>query len=493
MPPGPARAPGRKGQGVAPVTEHPVREYQEDRMVGSPCHELTAFFDPRSVAVVGASKSEGKAGFRVLANIVEFGFRGNLYPVNPGASEVLGIPSYPSVSSLPEVPDLVIAVLPREKTRDLMLECADAGAGHVIIPAAGFSDVGEEGRRLEEAVMRVAREAGMRVMGPNSIGTISPSSGIATSIVSLERMRPGRVAMFGQTGLFSSGIARAINTSEKFGVSRVACLGNKADVDETDMLDYLREDPETAVICMYTEGVKDGCRFARSLRLAAGRKPVLLVKSGRTEEGRTAVASHTGALSGSDEIFSGLVDQCGAMRVGDFEEMLDLAKAFAMLPRAAGRGVGVVSITGAGCVLSADAVGGLDVELPAVSARFSEKMKQVSPSWVPYRNPADIWAAIEAYGSERSFTAASEAMLEEEAIDSLVVIFTLIPEARMDIAGMFSSLRRRFANKPVAAVLMGGDARMHADWKSSIEEVGVPTYPSPARALAAVAALSPRR
>lgn len=439
--------------------------------------------------MVGASRTEWKSGYRVLANIIEAGFEGGLYPVNPGAGEILGVRAYPDLARLPRTPDLVIAVLPRAQTRDLMLECAGAGVRHVIIPAAGFSDVGKEGRRLEEGVMEVARGAGIRVMGPNSIGTVSPSAGLATSIVSLDRMRPGTVALFGQSGLFSSGIARWINSGETFGVSRIACLGNKADVDEIDMLEYLRLDPETRVICTYTEGVTDGRGFAEALGRAAAEKPVLVLKSGGTSQGRNAVASHTGSLSGSDEIFDGMLRQYGGVRVEDFEEMLDCAKAFAMLPRPAGNGIGVVSITGAGCVLSADAAGRLGLALPQPSERFARRMSEVAPDWVPYRNPADIWAAIEAKGPERSFSLASAAMLEEGGIDALVVIFTVIPESEMDAATMFASLKERYPGRAIVSVLMAGDAQMLASWRSSIEGVGVPAYPSPARALKSLGAL----
>lgn len=439
--------------------------------------------------MAGASRNEWKSGHRVLANIIEAGFEGGLYPVNPGAGEILGVRAYPGLARLPETPELVVAVLPRAQTRDLMLECAGAGVRNIIIPAAGFSDVGEEGRRLEEGVMEVARGAGIRVMGPNSIGTISPSAGLATSIVSLDRMSPGTVALFGQSGLFSSGIARWINSGEKYGVSRIACLGNKADVDEIDMLEYLRRDPETRVICAYTEGVTDGRGFAEALKRAAVEKPVMVLKSGGTEQGGNAVASHTGSLSGSDEIFDGMLSQSGAVRVADFEDMLDCAKAFAMLPRPAGKGVGVVSITGAGCVLSADAAGRLGLPLPQPSERFARRMSEVAPDWVPYRNPADIWAAIEAKGPERSFSQACDAMLEESGIDALVVIFTVIPESAMDAAAMFASLKEQYPGKALVSVLMAGDADMLARWKRSIEGAGVPAYPSPARALRSLGAL----
>jgi acyl-CoA synthetase (NDP forming) len=450
---------------------------------------LESFFHPESVAVVGASRTPGKAGHTVVANILEFGFEGRVYPVNPTAGEILGLRAYPCLEEVPERPGLVIGVLPRQMTVGLMRQCAGKGVSHVIIPAAGFSDAGEEGRRLEEEVMAVARAAGIRVMGPNSIGTVCASGRIATSIVTLDRMRSGSISLFGQTGMFSSGIARWIDTTEHFGVSKIACLGNKADVDENDMLSYLGNDEETKVIGLYTEGVADGRKFTEVLGEVTARKPVLLLKSGRTEMGQKAIASHTGALSGSEEIYSGLINQTGAIRVNDFEELFDCAKAFETQPLPGGNRVGVVSITGVGCVLAADSAGLFGLELPQLSEGTLERMREVLPEWAPAANPADIWAGIEASGPERTYNVVGQAVVDEAGVDSLVVIFTLIPESKLDVVGLFDSMRERQPGKPLAAVLMAGDAGMHAEWKRMLESTGIPTYPSPERALRAIGAL----
>lgn len=451
--------------------------------------DLHSFFHPRSVAVVGASRTTGKAGHTVLANILEFGFEGGLYPVNPGVKEVQGIKAYASLRELTEVPEVVVAVLPRERTEALMKECASLGVKNVIIPAAGFSDVGDEGRRLEEAVMAVARSAGMRVMGPNSIGTVCTTHGFATSIVTLDRMRPGSLSLFGQTGMFSSGIARWINTVEHFGVSKIACLGNKADIDENDLLEYLGSDEETRVIGMYTEGVKDGARFASLLKSVARHKPVLVLKSGRTESGRRAIASHTGAMAGSDSIYAGLMKQTGAIRVSDFEEMLDCAKAFDMQPLPAGNRVGIVSITGVGCVLSADAAGQFGLEFPPLSEKTGDAVREGLPDWIPVTNPADIWAGIESKGAEKAYGSGMRAVAADPSIDSAMAIFTLIPESDMDVVSLFSSIRDAEGAKPLVAVLMAGDSTMYHEWKRALESAGFPTYPSPSRALRAIGAM----
>ncbi|MBU4175686.1 MAG: CoA-binding protein [Actinobacteria bacterium] len=450
---------------------------------------LDEFFHPGSVAVVGASRTPGKAGNTVVSNILEFGFEGRLYPVNPGAGDVLGLRCYEKLSDVPETPDLVVGVLPREKTPDLVLQCSRAGVRHLILPTAGFSDVGEEGRLIQEEILSLAREAGIRLMGPNSIGTVCTSGNLATSIVTLDRIREGGISLFGQTGMFSSGIARWIDTSEHFGISKIACLGNKADVDESDLLEYLSGDVETRVIGVYTEGVRGGARFARVLKDVASRKPVLVLKSGRTETGRRAIASHTGALSGSEGIFAGLIEQAGAVRVGDFEEMFDCARAFEWQPLPRGNRVGVVSITGVGCVLAADCAGEFGLEMPIPASATVARMRESMPRWVPAANPADIWAAIEAFGPESAYTTVSRALLDDDAVDSLVVIFTVIPEAEMDVKRLFERLKEDHPEKPLAAVLMAGDAGMRSQWKRSLETSGFPTYTSPERALRAIGAM----
>jgi|BarGraNGADG00312_2_1021985.scaffolds.fasta_scaffold00302_6 acyl-CoA synthetase (NDP forming) len=447
---------------------------------------LKDFFEPSSVAVVGASRTPGKGGHTIVANMLEFGFTGDIYPVNPSAGEILGLRVYPSLSDLPAAPDLVVAVLPRAQTADLVKECASAGVKSVIIPAAGFSDAGEEGRRLENDIMKIAAPAGMRVMGPNSIGTINTGSGLATSIVTLDRLRAGGMSVFGQTGMFASGIARWINTSEYFGIRKIACLGNKADIDENDLLAHLADDDGTKVVGMYTEGARDGARFLSVLRSAASKKPVLVLKSGRSETGRHAIASHTGALAGSESVYSGVIEQAGALRVDDFEEMFDCAKAFEWLPLPRGNRVGIVSITGVGCVLSADAAGKYGLEIPALQPETVERMREALPEWAPATNPADVWAGIESGGAEATYNKVAPALAADPSIDMLVAIFTLIPESSLDAAGLFSSLKSAHPDMPLAAVLMAGEADMHVAWKRSIEGIGVPAYSSPERALRAL-------
>lgn len=451
--------------------------------------DLDGFFYPASIAVAGASRTAGKAGNTVIRNILEFGFAGPVYPVNPGVSEILGLRAYPNLSALEAVPDLVIGVLPRGMAEGMMAECARIGVKNVIVPAAGFSDAGGEGRLLEDRLMSTARAAGISVMGPNSIGTVCTRGGLATSIVTLDRMREGNVSLFGQTGMFSSGIARWIETEEYFGVAKIACLGNKAGVDETDLLEYLGRDRESRVIGVYTEGVRDGRGFSQALARVAREKPVLILKSGRTDTGVKAISSHTGAMAGSDAVFAGMAEQAGAIRVGDFEEMFDLVKAFDFCPLPAGRGLGVVSITGLGCVLSADAADAAGLELPAPSAATLAGMREAVPGWVPVANPADIWAAIESCGAERGYMSVARALVDDPAVHSLVAIFTLIPESRMDEVSLFASLRERQPGKPMAAVLMAGDAVMRSEWKRGLETAGIPTYPSPERAVRAIASM----
>jgi acyl-CoA synthetase (NDP forming) len=307
--------------------------------------------------------------------------------------------------------------------------------------------------------------------------------------VTLDKLKPGGVSVFGQTGMFASGIARWVNTSEYFGIRKIACLGNKADIDENDLFEHLAEDPGTRVICAYTEGVRDGGRFARVLAKAASRKPVLVMKSGRTETGRRAISSHTGALAGSEPVYAGVIDQAGAVRVGDFEEMFDCAKAFEWQPLPAGNRIGVVSITGVGCVLAADAAGRFGLELPALEEDTVGAMRRALPEWAPVSNPVDIWEGIESSGAPATYRAAASAIADDPSVDALIAIFTLIPESSLDAAVLFSALKESRQDMPMAAVLMAGEAKMHLVWKRSLETSGVPAYTSPERALRALGAM----
>ncbi|HQP30645.1 MAG TPA: acetate--CoA ligase family protein, partial [Deltaproteobacteria bacterium] len=306
------------------------------------------FFHPRSLALIGASRSHGKGGNIILRNLMRAGFQGALYPINPSGHDILGMRSYQRVSEVPGPVDLAMIVIPKTAVAEALADCAAKGVPAVILSTGGYADIGETGAREQAALMSLARKASIRVMGPNSIGTIHPRLGLATSIVGLEPIATGGVSLIGQSGVFSSGWGRWIADAKPFGISKVACIGNKGDINESDLLEYLAQDRETTVIGMYLEGVVEGARFIRAASKASRSKPVVVVKSGHTAAGAAAIASHTGSLAGSDAVFDAVCRRTGLVRVHDSEAFFDTLSAFESLPLPKSNRLGVLSITGMG-------------------------------------------------------------------------------------------------------------------------------------------------
>ncbi len=450
---------------------------------------MRAFFDPAAVAVAGASRSGEKLGNVAIANMQRFGYTGRIYPIHPQADRIMGLTAYPSLKDLPEPVDVAIGVIPRELIPAFVEECGLAGVRRVIVSAAGFADVGPEGAELQERVKEIARQAGIRMMGPNSVGTISTESGFVTSLLSLEKIERGSLSIVAQTGLFAAGLARWVSTTQHFGLAKVACLGNKADVDELDILRFYRDDEQTEVIGVYTEGVKDGRAFLELLREITPQKPVLVLKGGRTEMGSRMAASHTGSLAGSPEIYSGGLAQAGAIEVSSIQELFDFAKALQYCPEPAGPNLGVISVTGGGCVMAADACYRHGLSLPSLTGETLKRAGEVVPSWASITNPADIWSAVESKGIGRAYRGITRAMAGQEDIHMLMPVFTLVPESDFDVASTYAEIREEFPGKPVLACAVGGSEREYKEWFSSLERLGIPAYDSVERGVAAAAAL----
>jgi acetyl-CoA synthetase (ADP-forming)/acetyltransferase len=252
---------------------------------------------------------------------------------------------------------------------------------------------------------------------------------MATSIVGLEPIKVGGVSIIGQSGVFSSGWARWIADTKPFGLSKVACIGNKGDVNESDLLEYLADDAATLTVGMYLEGIVEGRRFIRAAEKTCKRKPVVVMKAGRSEAGADAVESHTGSLAGSDAVFDAVCRRTGLVRTNNPEAFFDALSAFEKLPLPRGNRMGVFSITGMGCVASTDAAEEYGIVLPELTPATLKKLAEVIPSWAPVRNPIDIWSAIEQHGSKKTSTHIARCMLDQKDIDALLIIFVLMPES----------------------------------------------------------------
>ncbi|HSB82248.1 MAG TPA: CoA-binding protein, partial [Candidatus Methylomirabilis sp.] len=312
-------------------------------------HPLHSLFCPASVAVVGASGSPEKYGHIILKNILDAGFQGPIYPINPKAAEILGRPCRQRIADLPSGVDLAVIIIPARTVPQAVAECGERGIKAAVVISGGFAESGDEGGLLQREVVETARRSGVRLLGPNCQGVNNPHHNLCASWPLLTQR--GEIALISQSGTVGAALMDWAS-EERLGSSAFVSLGNRADVDESDLIEYLAQDSHTRVIALYLEGIKDLERFRRTARSCP--KPIVILKSGRTTEGRLAVASHTGSLAGRDELYSALFRQLRIHRADTLEELYDAAKVLAYLPRPAGRRMLVITSSGGSGILAAD-------------------------------------------------------------------------------------------------------------------------------------------
>lgn len=448
---------------------------------------LKIFFEPKSVAVVGASRTPGKIGNTILRNLLKLGYEGQIFPVNPRAEEIEGLRSYASVAAIPEAVELVVMAIPAHLVLEVMRDCQKKMVKGVVIISSGFSEAGKEGMERQRELVRVAAEAGIRIVGPNTTGILNPEGRFTTTFVDLKGVKKGSIGFVAQTGIFAGMMFQWIFSSQHFGLSKVIGLGNKADVADHDALDYLAQDEATRVVIMYLEGVKDGRRFLASVDRLVQKKPLVVMKGGKTKEGAKAAQSHTGSMAGRDEIFEALFRQAGAIRVNDFEELLDLGKTFAYQPLPKGNRIAIISLSGGAGVMATDACpeSGLVLASPAehTLARFREKM----PPWSRPGNPFDIEPLSEVVTQEGAYRLSLDVLLSDPGVDLALLIMstTRTPQIHADYV---IEVARAHPEKPVAVCIIG-EASLYHRLFQIMEEANIPVFVGVRRAVASLAAL----
>jgi acyl-CoA synthetase (NDP forming) len=355
-------------------------------------HTMENIFKPRTVAFVGASNNLAKWGGIVFTNILRGGFKGKLYPVNPKDSTVLGHEAFKSVLDIPGEIDLAILVVPASVIADTISECVKKGIKAGIVITAGFAELGEAGRILQEEMLERARAGNMILVGPNGQGIASPGESFYPWLPGF-RPDKGVIGIVSQSGAVSTELSEGL-AEYGFGCSKVISAGNCADLSMSDYLDYFRHDPETKVILMYMEGIDNGRQFLKTAKRVALEKPIVLVKSGRTDAGVRAALSHTASLSGADEIFDAACRQAGISRVRTLGEAIVLAGAFVKTPLPRGRRLGILTGGGGQGVLMADAAALKGIELVELSGDTIKKLKPILPSWWKPNNPVDMVAGM---------------------------------------------------------------------------------------------------
>jgi acyl-CoA synthetase (NDP forming) len=456
---------------------------------------LKPLFEPRSVAVIGASRTPGKPGYNILKNLIDLGFKGELYPVNPEATEIMGLKAYSRVDSIPGRLDVAVIATPASTVLEIMESCAKKHVKGIVIISSGFSEEGNTA--LEEKMVKIAKKAGIRIIGPNTTGILNTANGFTSSFVpGMGQAKKGHVAIVAQTGVFLGYLLAYIISSQQFGLSKVVGLGNKCDVDDVEVLNYLGQDPETKVICMYIEGVRNGRSFLTTARKVSKKKPILVLKSGVTEKGAKVAVSHTGSLAGRSEIFGAACKQAGIIQVESFEELIDFAKAFAFQPLPKGKNVGVMSVTGAGCVIAVDSAIKKGFQIPDLSRETVEAIRKISPPWHKnIGNPVDMGPAIEVgmYSPSEAlnvFDTAFNALLEDKNLDSLIVVFfglyrsfPMFETALSDITSV-----KEGTLKPLLFSI-SGDKEATDEITKLLEGRGFPVYPDVTRAIRAMFAM----
>lgn len=433
-------------------------------------NDLSAFFNPSSVAVIGASEAAGKLGNEILKNLRDGDFPGRLYPINPKSPSILGLTCYKNVKEIPGQVDLAVIIIPARFVPQAIQDCGEKGIKGAVVITGGFSEAGAEGAELQKQVADVARRHGVRVIGPNCQGVNNPYHPICASWPLLTRK--GRVAVISQSGTVGAAMMDWFSY-ENLGVSTFVSLGNRVDVDETDLIEYFESDPNTSVIAAYLEGIKDPVNFQRVLQSIG--KPLVVLKSGRTPKGKVAAESHTKSLAGSDALYSSLFHRYGVIRANTIEEFYDFAKGLAYLEPPRGNTILFVTTSGGAAILATDTAEEEGIDVSPLPLELAAKLEGVIPPHAIRGNPLDL-------------TGDANAKMFREVIerarpyyDTLGVIFgDPIADASQVVTPRGNEL-----------VIFLGGAEVEREERQKMHQRGIPVYPTPERGIRALAQLIP--
>jgi acetyltransferase len=457
---------------------------------------LDAIFSPKSVAVVGASTTAGKVGHDIFVNILKAGYKGTLYPVNPKAHAVASVRAYATITDLPEPPDLAMIILPPVLALKAVGEAIDKGAKSIVIVSAGFKEIGGEGLEIENRIVEICREAGVRLVGPNCLGVINPSESVSLNASFSARMpKAGNVSFMSQSGALCTAVLD-FAADRKFGFSKFISIGNKADVDEVDLLRYFHNDPDTEVILIYVEELQRGQAFIEAAKEITGGdrpKPILVIKSGRTSAGAEAAASHTGSLAGSESVYDAIFAQSGIIRVDSIDELFDFAIAFAYKNENAlgkmrrkvplGNRVAIVTNAGGPGIVATDMTVVSGLTLATFAEDTIEALKSHLPATANVNNPVDVIGDA----AQDRYENALAAVIRDEGVDGALVILT--PQSMTNAMGTAEAIVRiaQRSHKPILCCFMGLiDVSTGVHY---LQDHGVPVYRFPENAAKAFGAI----
>lgn len=441
---------------------------------------LDRLFSPRSIAVIGASKTVGKVGYLTLSNLVQSGFQGPIVPVNSAGGELLGLTVYKQLADYPDAIDLVVIAVPAEMVPAAASEAVAKKAGAVVVVASGFKEAGSEGRALEDELIAICRRGGVRLLGPNCLGVINTAIRMNASF-SRRIPQAGSMAIFSQSGALCTAMMDIADERE-LGVSKAISIGNKADITEVDVLEALAEDEDTKVIVGYLEDISDGDRFVKAAEAASNRKPVVILKAGTTTAGSRAAANHTGVLVGKDTAYGAAFKRAGICRADTFDALFDSATALALQPTPKGDRVLIITNSGGSGTISADAVEKAGLSVATLGEELARQLRRALPTAAFIDNPIDISAAAE----PRHYAAALDIVAAEGSIDAVLIV--LAPQYMTEPAATVRAIVAHLdENMPVLAAFLGGGDIMPS--RQELAAAGLPFYDSPERAVTALKAM----
>lgn len=460
------------------------------------------FFHPESVAVVGATNNTFKMNFRILQNLIDLDFKGRIYPVNPAAGEISGLRAFAGLKDIPDKVDLVVSAVPASKTMDIVKDCADIGAKHLVIVTGGFSEGGAEGHALHEGMAAFTREKGIRVLGPNTLSPVNTENRLAISFHPIMKMRRGGLSFAFQSGFYDPKINWILS---HMGVNKILDMGNKMDINEVDALTYFSGDEDTRAIAMHIESLKGNTHeFFALLKSVSREKPTIILKSGRTPAGSKAAASHTGSLAGeNDLVFDGMIKQTCAVRAQNMDEFFDLAKSFEFLTLPKGKRLAIITLSGGEGVMATDSCGMHGLDLAALGPDTYQRLKSIFPPWEIPPNPFDAGVCMEFHLSDLlSFFQTLSAIAQDDNVDCTIMqmpsdIFASLSK-NMDLPeDTMATLREQFVQwlisvkeygKPFALWCSAMD-RLEMELVEMLEARSLPVYQSSERAVTALSAM----
>ncbi len=440
---------------------------------------LEKFFAPQSVAIVGASRQKTKVGYEILKSMLDAGYPGRIFPVNPNAETIENIKCYPDLASIGQTPDLVVIVVPASAVPPVMQQCAKIGVKAVIIITAGFKEIGAEGRKLEEQVVRTAKRGGIRIIGPNCLGVIVPTNRLNASFGGT-LPAVGSIGYLSQSGALLAAILDMANANG-IGFSKLVSFGNKADVNELDIIEALADDPETKVIAGYLENIADGYAFVREVQRISQEKPILLMKSGSTAAGARAASSHTGSLAGSDTAYECVFDRAGVIRCFSLKSQFDFAQAFAYQPLPAGPSVAIITNAGGAGIMAADSVEKQGLTFAKLTDQTTTKLAAGLPPAANVANPVDVLG--DALADRYEF--ALDAVLDDPNVHSVIVLLTpQVMTQPQPTAEAIVNVSHSKPGKPVLTCFLGAGKVEQA--VAILRRGKIPQYDSPEAAVLTV-------